>query len=253
MIHRVRRAVYLLLGLCVIPGVVVADVERTEEFRYPLADGGRVAVSNVNGDIRVEGGASGEVLIRATRRAGNKEKLERIEIRIDASADTLRIETRHPSSRWGWNDGSGSVSYDLTVPASARLDGVSTVNGNIGVSGVDGEVRAETVNGDLELDGLASDTRLETVNGAIEARFRRLGGGQRVSADSVNGRIELFLPADASARITADTLNGRLDADDFGLEVEKGFVGRELDGEIGGGDARVKLDTVNGGIRIRRQ
>ncbi len=58
--------------------------------------------------------------------------------------------------------------------------------------------------------------------------------------------------ADASARVVAETVNGSIDADDFGLEVEKGFVGRDLDGEIGGGDARISLDTVNGSIRIKR-
>ena len=82
--------------------------------------------------------------------------------------------------------------------------------------------------------------------------FEELGAGQRVEADTVNGTVRIYLPANASAHIVAETVNGSIDADDFGLEAEKGFVGRDLDGEIGGGDARVKLDTVNGSIRIKR-
>jgi DUF4097 and DUF4098 domain-containing protein YvlB len=80
-----------------------------------------------------------------------------------------------------------------------------------------------------------------------------MGGGQRVSADAVNGKIVLVLPADASARVEAETVNGSIDADDFGLEPEKGFVGRDLSGEIGGGDARISLDTVNGSINISKK
>jgi hypothetical protein len=37
------------------------------------------------------------------------------------------------------------------------------------------------------------------------------------------------------------------------LEPEKGFVGRDLSGEIGDGAARVSLDTVNGSIRIDKR
>jgi DUF4097 and DUF4098 domain-containing protein YvlB len=66
----------------------------------------------------------------------------------------------------------------------------------------------------------------------------------------VNGKIVLELPADASARVLAETINGSIDADDFGLTIDKGFVGRECDGQIGNGDARISLDTVNGSIRI---
>ncbi|MEJ8568132.1 DUF4097 family beta strand repeat-containing protein [Elongatibacter sediminis] len=244
---------WVLLALLGAASWAHAEVSRTEEFNYPLNDGGRVSLSNINGDIRVTGGNDGAVTIVATRRANSEEALERLKVVIDASPDAIIIETRRPESRWSWNNsGGGSVAYELTVPESARLDGVSTVNGDVTVSGVGGEVRAETVNGDLELDGLAADAGLDTVNGAIRARFSRVGGNQRISADTVNGRIELDLPADTSARVTADTLNGGMDVGDFGLEVDKGYVGREVDGDIGSGDARIKLDTVNGTIRLRR-
>ena len=74
----------------------------------------------------------------------------------------------------------------------------------------------------------------------------------RVEADAVNGKITLYLPSACSARVTAETVNGSIDADDFGLEPEKGFVGRDLSGEIGGGDARISLNTVNGSIRLKK-
>ena len=139
------------------------------------------------------------------------------------------------------------------MPSNINLDTISTVNGGVRISLVEGVVKAETVNGDLETSELSSDVNLETVNGGIEATFDSLNGDQRVSAEAVNGKIVLWLPADASARINAETVNGSIDADDFGLEPEKGFVGRDLDGEIGDGDARISIDTVNGSIRIRKK
>jgi len=237
--------------------VAIADVKETEEFSFEIDSGGRISLENINGDIRIAGGDGDQVKVTAHKSAGSQEYLDELKVVIDAKSDYIRIETRHPKSEssifhWGDN-GSGSVSYELTVPEGVNLDEVSTVNGDVDISAVSGSVKAETVNGDLEALNLASDVNLETVNGGINAGFTSLGGNQRVSAEAVNGQIVLNLPANASARVNAETVNGSIDADDFGLEPEKGFVGRDLEGEIGGGDARISLDTVNGSIRISKK
>jgi DUF4097 and DUF4098 domain-containing protein YvlB len=143
----------------------------------------------------------------------------------------------------------GRISLE-NINGDIQMDKVSTVNGDIEIRTMSGNVKAETVNGDLVASGLVADVDLETVNGGVNAEFDSLGSGQRVSAEAVNGRIVLELPADTSARVHAETVNGSIDADDFNLVVDKGFVGRECDGQIGDGDARISLDTVNGSIRI---
>ena len=236
--------------------VAVADVKETEEFSFEIDTGGRVSLENINGDIRITG-VGDKVKVTAHKKAGSQEYMDELKVIIDADADYIRIETRHPEggnrwSNWG-KDRSGSVSYELKVPASLHLDTISTVNGSVHISAVKGSVKAETVNGDLDVSGLSANVDLETVNGGIEADFDSLGGSQRVSAEAVNGKIIFRLPANASARISAETVNGGIDADEFGLEPEKGFVGRELDGKVGDGNARVSLETVNGSIRITRK
>ncbi len=236
-------------------GPALADVTATEEFTFTLDEGGRISVENINGAITIEGHAGNEVTVVATKKAGTQKYLDGIKIDIDASASQVRIETRHPSTSGGWfgKNTSGSVSYRLKVPAGAELDEIETVNGELDIRGMTGAVNASTVNGGIELAGLQSDADLETVNGVIKAGFARLGAGQRVTADTVNGRIELHLPADASASVRAETLNGKIDADDFGLKPVKGFIGHDLAGDLGGGGASINLETVNGSIRIKRQ
>ena len=246
-----------LLGaaLLLVSTAVAADVKETEEFKFKVSSEARISLENINGSIEITGGGD-EVVITAYKKAGKQEYMDELEVNIDATEDYIRIETNHPNSDGGWfkwgNDSSGSVSYVLSVPADVDLDVIETVNGDVEISGIDGNVKASTVNGSLEVSGVRADVRLETVNGSVKAGFDELGGDQRVDAEAVNGRITLMLPGDASARIEADTVNGSIDADDFGLEVEKGFVGRELSGKIGSGDARVTLDTVNGSIRINQ-
>lgn len=234
----------------------MADVTETEEFSFDVNSGARISLENINGDINVTGDSGSKVKVVAYKKAGKQEYLDKLEIVINADKDFIRIETRHPDSEGGWfnwgGNSSGSVAYELSVPESVDLDSIETVNGDVTIDSVDGEVKAGTVNGTVSVSGVQSDVDLETVNGGVKAVFNQLGEGQRVKADTVNGKITIYLPADASARIQAETVNGSIDADDFGLEVEKGFVGRDLSGEIGGGDARVSLDTVNGSIRIKK-
>ncbi len=249
-----RLQILLAVVSLLLASKVVADVNETEKFTFDINPGGRISLGNINGDIRITGGEGDTVIIIARRKAGNQEYLDELKIVVDADSDYIRIETRHPSSKISWfhwgNNHSGSVSYEMTVPAGVNLDKISTVNGDIAIRSMSGKVKAETVNGDLVASGLVSDVDLETVNGGINAQFDSLGGSQRVSAEAVNGRIVLEVPADASARVRAETVNGSIDADDFDLLIKKGFIGRECDGRIGTGEARISLDTVNGSIRI---
>jgi DUF4097 and DUF4098 domain-containing protein YvlB len=236
---------------------VSAAVKETEEKSFEVDPGARISLENINGDIRITGASGSTVHMVAHKKAGKQEYLDELEIVVSAEDDYVRIETRHPKSEGGWfkwgNDSSGSVSYVLEVPADVNLDTISTVNGDVEISAVRGMVKGETVNGSLVASGLEGDMDLETVNGSVRAEFDFLGDGQRVSAEAVNGKIVLVIPGDASARVEAETVNGSINANDFGLEAEKGFVGRDLSGRIGEGGAKISLETVNGSIRIEKQ
>jgi DUF4097 and DUF4098 domain-containing protein YvlB len=252
-----RTVYWTLAALMSVSLSAVADVESTEEMAFDVNPGARISLENINGDIDVVGGTGSQVTVVARKKAGRQEYLDGLKVVVDASPDYIRIETRHPKSESSWfnwgNDGGGSVAYELSVPADVELDSIETVNGDVRIRAVDGIVKASTVNGGLDVGNLSADVSLETVNGKIVAEFDVLGADQRVDAEAVNGRIEIRLPGDASARVTAETVNGSIDADDFGLEPEKGFVGRDLSGDIGGGAARISLDTVNGSIEISRK
>lgn len=252
-----RKTSWIFAALLALPMTLTADVEDTEEMTFEVNPGARISLENINGDIDITAGSAGEVKVIARKKAGTQEYLDDMEIVTDADADYVRIETRHPKREGGWfnwgSDGSGSVSYELSVPPDVELDSIETVNGDVRIRAVTGTVKASTVNGGLDVENLAADVNLETVNGKITAAFDALGAGQRVNAEAVNGRIVILLPADAGARVTAETVNGSIDADDFGLEPEKGFVGRDLSGDIGDGGARLSLDTVNGSITISKK
>lgn len=249
----ILRTMILAVAL-VASGSLSAKVTEEETFSFPLNDGGSLSVENVNGSITVTGGSGDTVEIIAIKKANNQKTLDGIEIEITHTADAIVIETELPDSDNHWyNMGSdgGQVTYKIIVPTGTNLDSIETVNGEVGISGVSGNVAAESVNGDLILSDLAADCSLATVNGSINASFDTLEGEQKVKAETVNGSVTLEIPKNSSVAVSADTFNGDINARDFGLETEKGFLGSDLNGSIGSGSASLNVDTVNGSIKIR--
>jgi len=232
-------------------GSLFASVTEEETFSFNLEDGGRFSISNVNGSITVTGGKGDSVEIIATKKAKNQKDLDRIEIEVSHSVSEIEIETELGDSDKWYSNTTGQVKYEIIVPGGTMLDSVETVNGDVTISGVSGMVVAESVNGDLDVTDLADDVSLSTVNGSVNAAFAMCEGEQSVKTETVNGRVTITLPENSDVEISADTLNGSINGRDFGLDTDKGFVGSDLNGKIGGGSARLNIDTVNGSIKIR--
>ena len=133
-------------ALLCIPLAASADVKETEEMAFEVNPGARISVENINGDISVTGGDFTRAEVVAYKKAGTQEYLDELEIVVDADEDYVRIETRHPKQSGGWfnwgNDGSGSVTYELNVPANVSLDAIETVNGDVTIKAVTGTVKA---------------------------------------------------------------------------------------------------------------
>jgi DUF4097 and DUF4098 domain-containing protein YvlB len=223
----------------------------SEEFHhtYSLSADGRIALQNINGAVHITAWDQNQVKVDAVKRANNDQGLKNTEIRVDASANSISIET-HYAKEDDWDDHHdyASVEYTLTVPRRARLGEIKLVNGSLDVAGVRGEVRASCVNGTLTAKELGGRAKLTTVNGQLEAKFER--AAEEVELSSVNGSIDLTLPSDAKATIEANTVHGGID-NDFGLHTnDHRFVRHDLRGELGGGGAEIRLNNVNGTIDI---
>lgn len=231
--------------------------ELTEPFSqtYPLSPTGRVHIENINGDVHVNVWDQNSVKVDAVKRAYSQKRLSEVTIDVQSAPDMLRIKTQYPEDRTydGRNreDSFASVEYTLTVPRRAGLDGADLVNGSLDVEGVQGDVRASLVNGTVTASGVGGEVKLSTVNGGIDANVADLQTAKGVQLNSVNGSIVLVVPSGASADIKASTVHGNI-TNDFGLKVDDGqFVGHSMNGQIGSGGARIRLNNVNGSIAVK--
>ena len=237
--------------------VVVGDEIEKFEQSYPLSRNGNVSVSNVNGSITVEAWDKDEVRLEATKIADSKETLADVEIKVNSTADSFCVEADYNGWKSDRNRGDRNrkleVEFRLTVPRTAVLNEVETVNGSVNVSNFTNVTKVSAVNGNVTATNLRGAAQLSTVNGEVVADFDRVDGASKINLSTVNGSVSLTLPSDVNATVKADSLNGNI-TNDFGLPVRKGqYVGRDLYGRIGSGETQVKLNSVNGRLAILRK
>jgi DUF4097 and DUF4098 domain-containing protein YvlB len=201
------------------------SAHRTDHFTESTAPR-RLSVENVSGDIAVTGGAAfsatADISVRADTAALAQKYLEETKIRyrnegngefsLVTEEPGVRV-TRQGGHRWSLDVHRDNVRYRIdvryaiTLAPEAALD-VHTVNGNVSVAGIAGALDATSVNGRIRLAGARHDVRAKSVNGAIEASVADLARGSAVEASTVNGNIQLELPARAGFAFHGHTMNG---------------------------------------------
>ena len=147
-----------------------------------------------------------------------------------------------------------SVSGDVEITGD-QVDGeieASTVSGDVTLFRLAGEIEAASVSGNVIVDeGSFSRAELGTVNGEI-IFHAELRDESKLSADTVNGDIDIEFVGDVSARIEIDTFNGAI-RNCFGPKAErtsKYTPGWELEFTEGDGGGDVNISTMNGRVSL---
>jgi DUF4097 and DUF4098 domain-containing protein YvlB len=148
-----------------------------------------------------------------------------------------------------------SVNGAVEVVGSGGRVHAEAVNGRVSVKDANGEVDASTVNGLLSVTGGTFDrVRLETVSG--ELRFEGgLGKTATLDAETVSGGVDIALPAGIAADFSITTFSGGVD-NELGppaQKTSKWTPEKELSFSTGAGGAKVNVQTLSGGIRLRKK
>ena len=244
------------------PPAVTQQRQGTEfRLREPLAAGRTIEIRGINGNVTAGPSAGGEFEVVAVKGARRSDP-DSVRIEVVRHAEGVLICAVYPNvggetntcevnnSRSNVRDNDTYVNFTVRVPAGVKFEG-RTVNGNVEAEGLGADVEAKTVNGNVDVSttGLA---RAQTVNGSITAVMGRADWPEEIEFKTVNGSINLSLPATLNAQVEVKTLNGEISSD-FPMTVTGTVSRRRLSGTIGsGGDRRLTLETVNGSVQIRR-
>lgn len=244
-----RRFLLTLVLLLVAGAFLPASATQVDNWtgQYPLAAGGRVSVDNVQGSIWVEAWDRAEVELTIVKTAGDTAtSLNDVDVAIQPGRDWLRVQTLYPCS----SEEAVVVDYRLRVPRQVQLEGLHTVNGSITVRGVEGSVEARTFNGDIEQTDIAGSVNARTLNGGVRVALRALPETSgALQLESINGDVQLLVPADANADLSLSTVAGRIQCH---LPFTTGAGGGEntARARMGRGGLPVRLRTVRGNIRV---
>jgi hypothetical protein len=247
--------------------VVRHSQERSGEFRWngSVAPGQTVEIKGINGDITAEAGGN-EVQVLAIK-TSRRTDLDTVQVKVVPHGGGVTICALYPTES-GYSDcepGSGTpknssntnnsvknndVRVDFTVKIPARVAFVGkTVNGDISATALSGNVDTKTINGSITIS-TTGFAQASTINGSISARLGDANWSGPLHFKTINGAINLDLPASVSTEVDAETLNGQINSD-FPINLISFKERKHVRGRIGAGGRELMLKTLNGSINLR--
>ncbi|ANE45123.1 hypothetical protein SY83_00835 [Paenibacillus swuensis] len=136
-----------------------------------------------------------------------------------------------------------SVNGNVTV---SRVEGdvaLRTTNGAISLSEVNGSANLSTTNGKVEFNQITGAVQANTSNGRIQAYSTTVGGDWELK--TTNGSIEAGLPEEGSFHVQGSVSHGSISSE-LPLKIDKHTV----EGTIGAGGHTLRMKTTNASIDI---
>ncbi len=231
-------------------------------FTPALKAGQRLSVSNIDGNVTVTQGRgqSAEIVAHKIVRKGNgalvKAVLEETSsgfrvctVYLEKVGDTDGCDHRTHNDRSRREPLDVDMQYDIRLPAGVALS-INTVDGNVNAHGIDMPANIRSVDGSITFNGVAPEG-LNTVDGAITATITNADWTHALSVRTVDGTIDLTLPAKMNARVSGQSVDGDI-ASDFAMTVSGKWGPQSFHGDLGtGGGPTLELRTVDGSIHLR--
>lgn len=142
----------------------------------------------------------------------------------------------------------------LSVPRRSSLHLKCTSGGNIQVEEIEGSIEAEGSNASITLQQISGVVVAHSLQGRMRVQMDKVEPGKPMSFSTMNGDIELSLPADTRADLRLQTLNGSVRCD-FPITLEASSPqtpGKKVSGAINNGGPEYQVKTLNGSIHVKK-
>src|SRR5437773_1744323 len=262
------------------PGLAVSQ----QPERHTIS-GDDVAVYNLVGVARIEGGSGSAVVVELSRSGRDLDKL-RVETGPVRGRETLRViypddaivyrgldfdgnttldvrEDGTFNDREGHRSGGGHrvrisgsgrgleahADLRVAIPAGRRV-AVYLAVGRVFVSNVDGDLQVDVSAGNVTASGVKSpDANIDTGSGNV--RLELLADIESLYVDTGSGDVTLTLPPQFGAHVDIETGSGGIEL--RGVSIQTTRLERDhLVGDIGDGKGRMKIETGSGGVTLQR-
>jgi DUF4097 and DUF4098 domain-containing protein YvlB len=266
-----------LLPLVILAASAALGQNTSEKIKATFRDPSRpgtIKMSLIHGGITVKGYSGQEVLIEATPRRRDEQSDAKSEApaglkRIYAPSSSLNVEEENNVMRIEVGSHRQAMDVTLQVPLKTSLN-LSTINGGaMIVENVQGDLEVNNTNGAITLTNVAGSVVAHALNGAITASIREADPAKPMSFSSLNGKIDVTLPANMKANLNLQSARGEVYSDfDVTLTPTEPKVeetkredgrgryrirtGHGMIGKVNGGGQEVTFKSMNGSIYIRK-
>ena len=225
------------------------------EWTKRMAAGSTITIRNGDGFIHVGESSSDLVEVRATktrlRAAQNDVAFDVDESRADVMICTLYDRQRSCGERSrSSRNTSLRVEYTVLVPRDIRVN-VSTGRGEISVERVGSAVTASTGIGRVFVTTERGPVNVSTGSGDVDVRIQSSPADAGITAITGTGLIRVAVPPDFNGEVDARSENGTFRTD-FEITILGRIDAHQIRGTIGRGGARIRLQTGNGRIELRK-
>ncbi len=213
---------------------------------------GNVTVTGYDGqEVVVE--VSGEAARQVARQRNNREDIPEGFTRIGPSRAGLDVTEENNTVRIRNGGFPASGNYNIQVPRETSVS-VKTLTGKeVRISNVSGEIEVENMNGEVTIENVSGSVVAHSMNGKIVASLNSVMPDKPMSFSTMNGTIDVTLPADIKANVKMKSQNGEMYSD-FDIKLDNAAKGQPQveDNRANGGRYRVRTDnstagTINGG------
>lgn len=248
-----------------------------DRVTVPFSDASRprmVKCSLLNGAITVKGYAGKDVIVEARprneerRHARTAERTDGMR-RIDVNTTGLSVEESDNVVSVGTRSFQENVDVSIQVPFATSLKLRATNGGDIVVDHVTGEIEIDNTNGSAIATHISGTAVMHSLNGKVQATLDKVTPDKAMSFSTLNGDIDVTMPADTKAKVKMKSDNGeiysdfdiRLDASGRQPVVEDNRSGKgkyrvrfekAMYGTINGGGPEMQFTTFNGNVYIRK-
>jgi len=196
---------------------------------------GELTARDVDANLRLDV-ASARVIAEGTRGA----------LTVDAGSGGVELRDVN-TTRLVVDNGSGGIQLSDVRGESCRVE-----TGSGGVTGTNmscGQLSVDVGSGGVRVsNGSFRDVSIETGSGGVALDLRRTPTNTTIETGS--GGVTLTLPSSFDATLDIDTGSGGISTD-FAVRTTR--VERDrLQGTVGNGSARLRVDTGSGSVKLRR-
>jgi hypothetical protein len=269
---KMKTTIIAVFGL-LLAASAVAQKGSTETLTVPLSSPGKpytLKVHLVSGSLKFTGYEGKDVVINVTPRNEDEEDNNKtvngmrrlnthgnFEVTAKEADNTVTVNTGNPEKE---------IDLELKIPQDVKLKAGTVNNGDVYVENLRGELEINNVNDKIIIKDVSGSVVANTVNGDVEVTFKNVDPKAPMAFSTLNGDVNVTLPADTKANLKLKSDNGDVYSDfDINVDVTPAKVDRTdepglykikkddwVTGKINGGGPEIMMKNMQGDIYVKK-